>query len=108
MAKEGDQRELDSKPTEVAEDEETVVRTTFHGAHWKVTLNDKALEKYSAMKPEERYVFLLPKMRLDSKKALPEKDALGASLSHDLRDIRRFLDNGRLAGSRGKTVDASI
>lgn len=97
----------DAKPSDIQEEVKEVIKTTFFGQSWKVTLSEDNIEKYSAMKAEERYTFLARKMRLDSNKPLPAKEALGASMAHDLRNIRRFLDNGRLEGTRGKGLDKS-
>lgn len=95
----------ETKPNEVAEEEVTVIRTTFRGSHWKLTLSEKNLEKYPAMKAEDRLEFLLRKVRLDSKQGMPGKDAIGESLTADLRRIRKFLDGGRLVGTRGPGLD---
>lgn len=102
---EGAKDAAESKPTdEVTEEEETVHRTTFRGTAWKVRLNDEQLEKFAAMKADERYGFLAPRLRQIADR-LPFKERLGASLDADYQRILRKIEGGAAEGSRGKTLE---
>lgn len=95
----------ESKPNdEVTSEEETVHRTTFRGSAWKVRLSDEQLEKFVALKADQRFAFLAPRLRQIADR-LPFPERLGQSLDADYRRILRKIEGGAVEGSRGTTLE---